>query len=64
MSDTSPSRYDMLQLRNQAIKAIAAQREEIIRAFMAKYYCDPEDVEQVIILEGNTIRWYVRWRKS
>jgi hypothetical protein len=71
MSDTNQSwehdkefRLSMQQAKNVAVKKIAEQREEIIEAFMAKYHCGPEDVEQVVTIEGNRIRWYVHWRNA
>lgn len=64
MGDILKSWDDMQQLKNRAIKQIAEQREEIIRAFMAKYLCGPEDVEQIVTFEGTQIRWYVQWRKG
>jgi hypothetical protein len=69
MSDTIQSwehdkefRLSMQQAKNAAIKMIAEQREEILEAFIAKYLCGPEDVEQIVTFDGNAIRWYVHWR--
>lgn len=40
---------------------IFSQREEIMTAFIAKYGCEPDECEQVIISDReNTIRWFVR----
>jgi hypothetical protein len=42
---------------------IINQREEILRAFIAKYGFDPDEVEQVVDMNDYDkliIRWYVR----
>lgn len=41
---------------------IAAQREEILCAFIAKYGLEPDEIEQVCVLTINGFRWYVRKR--
>lgn len=48
-----------------AIKAITekifSQREEVLQAFIAKYGCEPDECEQVIISDCDTvIRWSIR----
>lgn len=40
---------------------IYSQREEIMKAFIAKYGCEPDECEQIIIGDTeNVIRWFVR----
>lgn len=39
---------------------IADQREEILKAFLAKYKVQPEECEQIIENTPTGIRWYVR----
>ena len=41
---------------------IYAQREEILEAFIAKYNCNPDEIEQVIQTEYNKVIWYLRKR--
>jgi hypothetical protein len=41
---------------------IMEQREDILKAFVAKYGLQPDKVEQVIIRRGNRIMWRVRRR--
>lgn len=42
---------------------IAAQREEILTAFLAKYNCDPDKAEQVVTFMPDQILWKVRRRE-
>ena len=45
----------------QLLTGIYEQREEILRAFAAKYYgLEPDEVEQIIAIEGDKITWTVR----
>lgn len=54
---------DYKQLINSRIKAIVDQQEEILIAFIAKYGCEPEEIEQVEVEHPNSGRtWYVRKR--
>lgn len=47
-------------LRKEVFSGIHAQREEILRAFVAKYGCDPDEVTQVFEPhDGFGFRWYV-----
>jgi hypothetical protein len=40
---------------------IYSQRQEIMEAFIAKYGCEPDECEQIIISDvDNVIRWFVR----
>ena len=38
---------------------ITASREKILEAFIAETGCLPRECEQVTVIDGNTIRWYV-----
>ena len=40
--------------------AVMTQREEILRAFTAKYGLPPDEVEQVERRTGDSVVWYVR----
>jgi hypothetical protein len=40
------------------------QREEILRAFIAKYKVQPDDCEQIIEQKGNKIIWRVQKRSK
>jgi len=45
----------------QLLTGIYEQREEILRAFAAKYCgLEPDEVEQVITFDGDKITWTVR----
>lgn len=48
------------QVLHEAQNLIAVQREEILKAFIAKYKCNPEEVEQVVEQSGDRITWRVR----
>jgi hypothetical protein len=48
--------------RQIAMAEIASQREEILRAFLAKFQCEPEDVEQIITLGDTKITWHIQRR--
>ncbi len=53
------------KLINNTLGAVYEQREEIVRAFLAKYNgLQPDDVEQVITTEGDKIIWTVRKKIS
>ncbi len=43
---------------------IFEQREEILRAFVAKYRLQPEQCVQVVQTKGNKIVWSVRKKTS
>lgn len=47
----------------EMLAEINDQREEICRAFIAKYSLDPDQCEQVIQNTGNTTTWFVRKRE-
>ena len=50
------------EILRDTLNAIHVQREEILRAFVAQYGCEPDEVEQV---EQNTPTgkiWFVRKR--
>lgn len=46
---------------DKIIAGVMDQREEILRAFVAKYGCGPEDVVQIVGHDGS---WRVIHRKS
>lgn len=48
------------EIVDQAIDGIKAQREEILQAFIVKYGCGPDEIEQVEQHVGNEIVWYLR----
>ena len=55
----------LTKLNDEAVKLVIEgvyeQREEIMRAFAAKYYgLEPDEVEQVIVFDGDKITWTVR----
>lgn len=47
-----------------AYSEVIAQREEILRAFIAKYGCQPDEIEQIIQTTCDGVRWYVRNKKN
>ncbi len=49
------------ELRRLSVE-IQQQREEILRAFIAKYGWQPDEVEQVQEYRLDGVRWYVRKR--
>lgn len=51
---------DLAQLVESELRLIVEQREEIIRAFIAKYNCLPDEIEQVEELTDMGRRWYLR----
>jgi hypothetical protein len=53
----------MYQKIKYQINAIMQQREEILTAFIAKYGCQPEEVEQVILHGIDSITWEIRKKK-
>jgi hypothetical protein len=62
LSDALKSMYDD---KVDALTAqIYGQREEILRAFIAKYGCGPDELEQVEERgEDGTTKWHVRLRQ-
>jgi hypothetical protein len=44
------------------VAEIRKQRNEIMRAFIARYNMDPADMEQICEVGPDTIRWYVQKR--
>lgn len=48
----------------KTIAEIAEQREEILRAFIAKYGCEPDEVEQVMRVSPWETIWFVRVREG
>ena len=55
----------LTKLNDEAVKLVIEgvyeQREEILRAFAAKYCgLEPDEVEQVITFDGDKITWTVR----
>ena len=48
------------QIKAEAVGGIRAQREEITKAFLAKYELEPNEVEQIIEQMPDGIRWYIR----
>ncbi len=49
------------ELRRLSVE-IAQQREEILRAFIAKYGWQPDEIEQVQEYRLDGVHWYVRKR--
>lgn len=45
---------------NEAMQRIAEQREEIIRAFIAKHQLEPDQCEQVVEISPGKVHFYVR----
>jgi len=54
----TPEELDVLATEISAV--LYAQREEILAAFIAKYGCNPDEIEQIYETSGNQVRWYVR----
>jgi hypothetical protein len=52
-----------MELRRQLLE-ISEQKEEIIRAFIAKYGCDADDIELVTQQHPNGSSWYIRRKSS
>ncbi len=50
MFDISPFKLhdELMELVNKKLKRVAAQREEILEAFIAKYGFEPDQIVQVI----------------
>jgi hypothetical protein len=46
------------------MEEIVEQREEILKAFISKYDCQPNECEQIVEYNGNTMIFYVRKRKD
>ncbi len=46
------------------LDGIHSQREEILRAFIAKYGCEPDEVVQVENTTPTGTRWWVERRKK
>lgn len=44
----------------ETVREIIDQREEILRAFVAKYECGPEEIVQVMQRDGNDVKFCVR----
>jgi hypothetical protein len=54
---------DLQESINRIKIEVMEQREEILRAFIAKYGWQPEEVEQIIDMSdyaSGVIRWYIR----
>lgn len=52
---------DICERLNDLIRSVHAQREEILKAFIAKYKCEPDQAIQVeVLMEDGTRRWFVR----
>lgn len=47
----------------ETVKKIYAQREEILTAFVAKYGCEPDQVEQVLEMQPTKMIFYVQKRR-
>lgn len=60
--DLTPQKPTLDDLMRVAFENIMAQREEVLRAFIAKHGLLPDKVEQIIEKSGNKIRWYLRRR--
>jgi len=43
-------------------KSVLAQREEILRAFVAKYNCQPDEIVQIEEKTENGMRWYLGYK--
>ena len=56
----SEREVELLNLKLQMVTGLMEQREEILKAFIAKYGIEPDDVEQVFEHEGDKIIWRVR----
>jgi hypothetical protein len=50
---------DLSDRVNQELERVAAQREEILEAFIAKYGCGPDDLVQVEQRTEDGCRWWV-----
>ena len=48
------------KLARETMEKISAQREEILTAFIAKYGCEPNEVEQVTEFRCDSTVWFVR----
>ena len=48
----------------QLVVEVLANREEILRAFIAKHGFDPDDAEQVVEYLPNGVHYYVRKRSK
>lgn len=52
------------QIKAEALQGIREQREEILKAFLAKYELAPNEVEQVIEYTPTGIRWFIHKKKG
>ncbi len=48
--------------REIMVKEIHKQREEILRAFIAKFGCDPDEIEEITVFGPDYCK--VTWRKK
>jgi hypothetical protein len=56
-------RDDLMESINKIMREVIDQREEILRAFLAKYGANPDEVEQVLDMSDyahGVIRWSIR----
>ena len=51
---------DLQEMIRREIDAVMNQREEILRAFIAKYSCQPDEIEQVEVRTETGWRWYAQ----
>lgn len=55
-----PSLDTLLSKHAVNIRAIRAQRQEIVEAFVAQYNLHPDEVEQVLEHKAGEMKFYVR----
>lgn len=54
----------MSDLFEEGLDAVAAEREEVLKAFLAKHKCAPDDVEQVHRMSPEGMVWFLRLRRA
>jgi hypothetical protein len=56
------ARREMDAVVRKIMAGISAQREEIARAFLAKYGCEPDEICQMVQdLPGGGTKWWLEW---
>ena len=57
-------RNDQKKKTKELINSILSQREEIVKAFIAKYGFAPEEAEQVCQQTSEGIIWFIRKKQK
>lgn len=52
------------KLITESSTMLSKQRSEILDAFVAKYGCFPEEVQQIVTTDGRTVKWHVELKQK